>query len=356
MTDDPMKFDKLPADDIFVADGAAGQQIPIWTVDKDASLEALPLSAGAARLDRRRRLQGHGQAADAAARPRRPRCRRPFRLGRRRGRRAVGTVRAADRPAGAIAADRQLSAGERGAQPDPRRHRLGPRGLSLPRYKSSTHAACGEPAPARGRRPRSGAQHHRGGVAAAATSSTRRPPTSARPRSRRPRASSPRGTARDIDVIVGDDLLAQEFPDDPRRRPRQPARAAPHRSHAGAARARAPSRWSARASPSTPAASTSSRRARMLLMKKDMGGAAAALALGHMIMAQKLDVRLRILIPTAENSISGNAFRPGDVLHIARRQDGRDRQHRCRGPPRACRRHGACRRGERRTACSCSPR
>jgi leucyl aminopeptidase len=52
----------------------------------------------------------------------------------------------------------------------------------------------------------------------------------------------------------------------------------------------------------------------MLIMKKDMGGAAAVLTLGHMIMAQKLDVRLRILIPAAENSISGNAFRPGDVL------------------------------------------
>jgi leucyl aminopeptidase len=52
----------------------------------------------------------------------------------------------------------------------------------------------------------------------------------------------------------------------------------------------------------------------MLIMKKDMGGAAAALALGHMIMAAKLDVRLRILVPAAENSISGNAFRPGDVL------------------------------------------
>jgi leucyl aminopeptidase len=52
----------------------------------------------------------------------------------------------------------------------------------------------------------------------------------------------------------------------------------------------------------------------MLLMKKDMGGAATALALGHMIMGQNLDVRLRILIPAAENSISGNAFRPGDVL------------------------------------------
>ncbi|MGQ0673627.1 MAG: leucyl aminopeptidase family protein [Hyphomicrobium sp.] len=52
----------------------------------------------------------------------------------------------------------------------------------------------------------------------------------------------------------------------------------------------------------------------MLLMKKDMGGAATALSLGHMIMGQGLDVRLRILIPAAENSIAGNAFRPGDVL------------------------------------------
>ncbi len=52
----------------------------------------------------------------------------------------------------------------------------------------------------------------------------------------------------------------------------------------------------------------------MLLMKKDMGGAAAALALTHMVMACRLDVRLRVLIPAAENSIAGNAFRPGDVL------------------------------------------
>ena len=52
----------------------------------------------------------------------------------------------------------------------------------------------------------------------------------------------------------------------------------------------------------------------MLLMKKDMGGAATALALAHMILAAKLDVRLRVLIPAAENSISGNAFRPGDVI------------------------------------------
>src|SRR5665648_733507 len=44
MSDDPMKRDNLPADGIFAADGAAGHEIPVWTVEKDASLEALPLS------------------------------------------------------------------------------------------------------------------------------------------------------------------------------------------------------------------------------------------------------------------------------------------------------------------------
>jgi len=52
----------------------------------------------------------------------------------------------------------------------------------------------------------------------------------------------------------------------------------------------------------------------MLLMKKDMGGAANVLGLGSMIMAAKLDLRLRVLIPAVENAIAGNAFRPGDVL------------------------------------------
>jgi leucyl aminopeptidase len=51
----------------------------------------------------------------------------------------------------------------------------------------------------------------------------------------------------------------------------------------------------------------------MLLMKKDMGGAAGVLALAHMIMDRRLDVRLRVLIPAVENAISGGAFRPLDV-------------------------------------------
>jgi leucyl aminopeptidase len=52
----------------------------------------------------------------------------------------------------------------------------------------------------------------------------------------------------------------------------------------------------------------------MLIMKKDMGGAAAALALAHAIMASGVDLRLRVLIPAADNSVAGNSFRPGDVL------------------------------------------
>ena len=51
----------------------------------------------------------------------------------------------------------------------------------------------------------------------------------------------------------------------------------------------------------------------MLIMKKDMGGAASALALAHMVMDRGLEVRLRVLIPAVENSISGSAFRPLDV-------------------------------------------
>ena len=52
----------------------------------------------------------------------------------------------------------------------------------------------------------------------------------------------------------------------------------------------------------------------MATMKKDMGGAACVLGLAHMIMDAKLPVRLRVMIPAVENSVSGSAYRPGDVL------------------------------------------
>ena len=51
----------------------------------------------------------------------------------------------------------------------------------------------------------------------------------------------------------------------------------------------------------------------MLNMKKDMGGAASVLGLAHMVMASKMKLRLRVLIPAVENSVSGKSFRPRDV-------------------------------------------
>ncbi|MDX2259743.1 MAG: leucyl aminopeptidase family protein [Hyphomicrobiaceae bacterium] len=120
-----------------------------------------------------------------------------------------------------------------------------------------------------------------------------------------------------VTSIVGDDLLARNFP----------------MIHAvGRAAAIAPRLVELRWQP--PSASSSTRTvtlvgkgisfdtggldikpsSNMLLMKKDMGGAASVLALGHMIMATGLDIRLRILIPAAENAIAGNAFRPSDIL------------------------------------------
>ncbi|KQX20171.1 MULTISPECIES: leucyl aminopeptidase family protein [unclassified Sphingomonas] len=52
----------------------------------------------------------------------------------------------------------------------------------------------------------------------------------------------------------------------------------------------------------------------MLLMKKDMGGAAHALALAGLVMGARLPVRLHLLIPAVENAVAGDAFRPGDIL------------------------------------------
>ena len=52
----------------------------------------------------------------------------------------------------------------------------------------------------------------------------------------------------------------------------------------------------------------------MLIMKKDMGGAANVLALALMVMDAKLKLRLRVLIPAVENAVAGNAFRPLDIF------------------------------------------
>ncbi|ADZ72077.1 leucyl aminopeptidase family protein [Polymorphum gilvum] len=118
------------------------------------------------------------------------------------------------------------------------------------------------------------------------------------------------GTA---EVIVGDDLLKQGFP----------------MIHAvGRASNRAPRlidcRWGEAAHPKVTLVGKGvvfdtggldiKPSSSMLLMKKDMGGAANVLGLAAMIMDAGLPIRLRVLIPAVENAISGSAFRPGDIL------------------------------------------
>ena len=79
----------------------------------------------------------------------------------------------------------------------------------------------------------------------------------------------------------------------------------------------------------------------MLIMKKDMGGAANVLALAQMVMDAKLKVRLRVLIPAVENAVAGNAFRPLDIFKSRKGLDRGDRQHRRRGAAGAGRCAGA---------------
>ncbi|WP_256748905.1 M17 family metallopeptidase [Mesorhizobium sp. Mes31] len=117
----------------------------------------------------------------------------------------------------------------------------------------------------------------------------------------------------DVFVIKGDDLLEQNFP----------MIHAVGRASAGPPRL-IDMRWGPRSAPKVTLVGKGvcfdtggldiKPSSGMLLMKKDMGGAANVLGLASMIMAARLQVRLRVLIPAVENSIAGNAFRPGDVL------------------------------------------
>ncbi|TAJ37144.1 MAG: leucyl aminopeptidase family protein [Reyranella sp.] len=116
-----------------------------------------------------------------------------------------------------------------------------------------------------------------------------------------------------VKVIVGDDLLKQNYP----------------MVHAvGRASTRAPRlidiTWGSERDPKVTLVGKGvcfdtggldlKPAAGMLMMKKDMGGAATVLAVASMVMASKLPVRLRVLVPAVENSVSGNAFRPMDVV------------------------------------------
>ena len=121
-------------------------------------------------------------------------------------------------------------------------------------------------------------------------------------------------TARSVNVIVGDDLLKQNFP-------------LIHAVGRAAAADRPPRlidiTWGDAAHPKVTLIGKGvcfdtggldiKSDAGMLNMKKDMGGAATMLALAHMLMSRGIKLRLRVLIPAVENSIAGSAFRPRDV-------------------------------------------
>ncbi len=117
----------------------------------------------------------------------------------------------------------------------------------------------------------------------------------------------------DIDVLVGDDLLTHNFP----------------AIHAvGRASHRAPRlivlRWGDAAHPHVAIVGKGvcfdtggldiKAAAGMRNMKKDMGGAAHAIALAELIMTRKLPVRITLLVPAVENAIGPNAYRPGEVI------------------------------------------
>ena len=117
----------------------------------------------------------------------------------------------------------------------------------------------------------------------------------------------------EITVVVGDDLLERNFP----------------AVHAvGRAHDRAPRlidlRWGDPAAPKVTLVGKGvcfdtggldiKSAAGMKLMKKDMGGGAHVLGVAKMVMAAALPVRLRVLVPAVENSIAGNAMRPGDIV------------------------------------------
>lgn len=116
-----------------------------------------------------------------------------------------------------------------------------------------------------------------------------------------------------IHVIVGEDLLAANYP---------------AIYHVGKASARAPRlvdiRWGKADAPKVTLVGKGvcfdtggldlKPSSNMRLMKKDMAGAAICLALARLIMKRKLNVRLRVLLPLVENSVSGNAMRPLDII------------------------------------------
>ncbi|PQA87957.1 leucyl aminopeptidase family protein [Hyphococcus luteus] len=116
-----------------------------------------------------------------------------------------------------------------------------------------------------------------------------------------------------IDVIVGDDLLAENFP--MVHAVGRAAKAAPRLIDMTWGDAHAPKLTLVGKGVTFDSGGLNIKGAGgMAIMKKDMGGAAHVLALAGMIMSAGLKVRLRAIVPAVENAISGDSFRPGDIL------------------------------------------
>ncbi|KWT64225.1 Peptidase B [Hyphomicrobium sulfonivorans] len=319
MSDESIKFDTSAIDEILVEGGQDGTDIPIWAVAKDANLDALPLlpaqRAWAEAMSFKGSAKQHALLPDAE------------------GRIAAVLFGMGDDAAGEPSGSSELLFGKLAQSLPAGNYHLAaaPRDPTLAaiawglgayrfnRYRSSARKNNGEGASRAAclRLPK-GADRD---VALNTIEAVRlgrdlinTPASDLGPAEieAAARALAARHNA-DISVIVGDELLEKNFP----------------MIHAvGRASPRAPrlidltwGREGARTVTLVGKGITFDTggldvkpASAMLLMKKDMGGSAAALTLAHMIMGQKLDVRLRVLIPTAENSISGDAFRPGDVL------------------------------------------
>jgi leucyl aminopeptidase len=315
MNDEPMQRDPNPVDDIFVESGAGGNEVPIWTVGRDFTLDTLPLSPEQRTWVEAVGFKGNAKQQTLVPGP--------------DGRVAAVLFGFGDGRSGEPCGPSELLVGQlaqtlptgsyRLAQPgsDPTLAAIA-WGLGSYRYARYKTKKNGNGARNVSLRLPEGADRAlalhtieavRLGRDLINTPASDLGPaeieTAARTLAARHGAN--------IDVIVGDELLTKNFP----------------MIHAvGRASSRAPrliditwGREGARTVTLVGKGITFDTggldikpSSGMLLMKKDMGGAAAVLTLAHIIMAQKLDVRLRVLIPTAENSISGDAFRPGDVL------------------------------------------
>jgi leucyl aminopeptidase len=313
MNDEPMKSSVSVADDIFASDGAPGNEIPIWMVGRATALDTLPLSPAQRAFAEATGFKGSAKQQALLPGPDGAIAAVLFGLG--------------DGAAGEPCGSSELLVGQLAQSLPSGRYRLaqeaqdptlaaiawGLGGYRFTRYKSKNAS----PSSASLRLPE--------GADRALAVNTIEAVRLGRDLINTPASdlgpAEIEAAARDlaqrhgarIAVIVGDELLKKNFP----------------MIHAvGRASARPPRlidlTWGDEGAPTVTLVGKGitfdtggldiKPSSAMLLMKKDMGGAAAALTLAHIIMAQKLPVRLRVLIPTAENAISGDAFRPGDVL------------------------------------------